>query len=46
MIVDFSSENTEFKVFPGGTVGKNPPANAGDIGSILHLGRFHMLQNN
>ena len=30
--------------FPGGTVVKNPPANAGDMGSILGLGRFHMLQ--
>ena len=26
--------------FPGGTVVKNLPANAGDIGSILGLGRF------
>ena len=30
--------------FPGGTVGKNPPANAGDMGLILGLRRFHMLQ--
>ena len=44
MIVDFSSENTEVKDFPGGTVGKNPPV--GDTGSIVDLGRFHMLQNN
>ena len=28
--------------FPGGTVVKNPPANAGDTGSILGLGRSHM----
>ena len=27
--------------FPGGTVDKNPPANAGDTGSIPGLGRFH-----
>jgi len=26
--------------FPGGSVVKNPPANAGDKGSILGLGRF------
>ena len=26
--------------FPGGSVVKNPPANAGDEGSILGLGRF------
>lgn len=30
--------------FPGGTLGKNPPASAGDMGSILGLGRLHMLQ--
>ena len=32
--------------FPGGTVGKNPPASAGDTGSIPGLGRSHMLQSN
>ena len=32
--------------FPGGSVDKNPPANAGDTGSILDLGRSHVLQNN
>ena len=32
--------------FPGGTVVKNPPANAGDTGSIPGLGRFHMLRSN
>ena len=31
---------------PGGTVVKNPPANAGDKGSIPGLGRSHMLQSN
>ena len=30
--------------FPGGTVDKNLPANAGDSGSIPGLGRFHMPQ--
>ena len=30
--------------FPGGPVIKNPPANAGDIGSIPCLGRSHMPQ--
>ena len=29
--------------FPRGPVVKNPPANAGDPGSIPGLGRFHML---
>ena len=28
--------------FPGGTVVKNPPANAGDTGSCPGLGRSHM----
>ena len=32
--------------FPGGAVDKNPPANAGDMGSIPGLGGFHMPQNN
>ena len=29
--------------FPNGIVGKNPPANAGDMGLIPGLGRSHML---
>ena len=32
--------------FPGGTVVKNPPANAGDTDSVLGPGRSHMLQSN
>ena len=32
--------------FPGGTVVKNSPANAGDMGLIPGLGRFHTRQNN
>ena len=28
--------------FPGGTVGENPPASAGNTGSIPGPGRFHM----
>ena len=32
--------------FPGGTVVKNPPANAGDMGSIAGPGRSHMPQSN
>ena len=30
------------KNFPGGPVVKNLPANAGEMGSIPSLGRFHM----
>ena len=32
--------------FPGGSVVKNPPANAGDMGSSPGLGRSHMPQSN
>ena len=32
--------------FPGGTVVKNPPAGAGDMGSSLGLGRSHMPRSN
>ena len=32
--------------FPGGTVAKNPPANAGDMGSNPGPGRSHMPQSN
>ena len=32
--------------FPGGTVVKNPPANAGDSGSSPGLGRSHMPRSN
>ena len=32
--------------FPHGTVDKNPPANAGDMGSIPGLRRFHLPQSN
>ena len=31
--------------FPGSPVVKNPPANAGDKGSIPSLVRSHMLQS-
>ena len=33
-------------VFPGGTVDRNPPANAGDTGSICDRRRFHMPSSN
>ena len=32
--------------FPGGSVVKNPPGSAGDSGSILDLGRSHILWSN
>ena len=36
----------KFRGFPGGSVVKNPPANAGDTGSIPDLGRSHMPRDN
>ena len=32
--------------FPGGAMGKNSPASAGDMGLIPGLGRSHMPQSN
>ena len=32
-----------YRGFPGGTVVKSPPANAGDVGSSPGLGGSHML---
>ena len=41
-----SGTKTDIKSdFPGGPVVKNPPANAGDTGSIPDLGRSHVLQD-
>jgi len=38
--------NFHFLGFCGDSVVKNPPANAGDTGSIPGPGRSHMLQSN
>ena len=38
--------NSRQQGFPGGSVVKNPSANAGDTGSIPGLGRSHMPQSN
>ena len=35
-----------FRDFSGGAVVKNPPASAGDMGSIPGMERSHMLQSN
>ena len=35
-------QNSPFWNFTGGSMGKNPPANAGDTDSVLVPGRFHM----
>ena len=39
-------KNTAMGGFPGGTVVKNPPANAGDTGLSPGLGRSHMPRSN
>ena len=44
--VQTSSYKISTRGFPGGTVVKNPPANAGDSGSSTGPGRSHMLQSN
>ena len=36
----------ESRDFPGGAVVKNPPANAGDMGSSPGPGRSHMPRSN
>ena len=36
----------EHQDFPGNAEGENPPASAGDMGSIPVLGTFYMLQSN
>ena len=36
----------KFKGFPGGSVVKNPPANAGDTGSIPVQARSHLPWSN
>ena len=33
--------HSQLRTFPGGSVLKNPPASAGDTGSIPGLGRSH-----
>ena len=42
----FCFQKEKFRDFPGGTVVKNPPANAGDTGLIPGLGRSHILWSN
>ena len=43
---DFEKSNKKYLDFPGGAVVKNPPANAGDMGSSPGPGRSHMPQSN
>ena len=41
-----SAKRRQSQDYPGGSVVKNPPANALDMGSIPGPGRSHMLQGN
>ena len=43
---NYSDDIKNFLDFPGDTVVKNPPANAGDMGSSPGPGRSHMPQSN
>ena len=46
LIVMLSSVKKPDRGFPGGSVVKNPPANAGDTGSSPGPGRSHMPRSN
>ena len=46
LLSNYLPMKNKVKGFPGGSVVKNLPANAGDTGSIPDLGRSHMLQSN
>ena len=41
-----SFKRHHFSGFPGGTVDRNPPANAEDVGPIPDPGRFHKPGSN
>ena len=44
---ELNAHNDHLSAFPGGPVVKNPPANAGNMGStpFCSLGRFHMMRS-
>ena len=44
--MDGKRHENPLRDFPGGSVVKNPPANAGDTGSVPGPGRLLMLQRN
>ena len=43
---NMTKQEETIRDFPGGAVVKNPPANAGDIGSSPGPGRSHMPRSN
>ena len=46
LVIEVVFKITGLGDFPGGTMVKNPPANAGDMGSIPGPGRSHMPRSN
>ena len=44
--VDKVPSESDLRTFPGGAVVKNPPAGAGDMGSIPGPGSSHMPRSN
>ena len=46
MLILLAGFKTSTRDFPGGAVDKNPPANAGDMGSIPGSGRSCMPRSN
>ena len=42
----YAAIENKYRDFPGGAVVKNPPANAGDMGSIPDSGRSQMPWSN
>ena len=44
--IEFAITKVNIQGFPGGAVVKNPPANAGDTGSIPGPGRSHIPWSN
>ena len=45
-LLSAASYRKEERGFSGGSVVRNPPANAGDVGVIPDPGRSHMLWSN
>ena len=44
--ISLKNKSDRFEDFPAGAVDRNLPVSAQGMGSVLSLGRFHMLQSN
>ena len=44
--LEAAQDHRSYQDFPDGTMDKNPPASAEDLGSIPGLGRFHKPRSN